>query len=204
MNVTTSEYYAAFSSYGLAISGAVAALPLLSLALKDAVSSYAFPPLGGIEGPARLGACGFCAFATYIVFLLWNGAQPNALRKRAGILFVSALVLFVGYLAAYHGFVRTIEIPAQHSSLTVSVGFTRTEGAKRAFGPEISDEEMLRDRGMTEEEIKALWTGPSIVIARLTLLILYLACAACLVGLFSLGALKHAVEQKAKIEKTTV
>lgn len=198
MSVTTSEYYGAFSSYGLAISGVVAALPFVSLLFRDAVSSYAFPPLGDIGGPARLGACAFCVFATYLVFLLWNDSPPTVIQKRAGILFILAIVLFVAYLTAYHRFVKVIKIPAQHSAVTVSVGFKRTDGARQTFAPTASDEEMLRDRGMTEEEIEGLWTGWSVLIARLALLLSYLGCAVCLVGLFSLGALKHATEQKEK------
>jgi hypothetical protein len=196
VKVTTSEYYEAFTGFGFAISGVVAALPFISLVLRDAVSSYAFPPLGGIEGLARVGVCAFSVFSTYLVFLLWNGLKPDVLGKRAGGLFIAGVAFFFCYIAAYHGFVRRIEIPAQRSAVTVSVGFSRAPEARRLFPPTISDEEMLRERGMTEEEIRGLWTGRSLLLARLSLLFSYLGCAVSLVGFFSIGALKHATEVK--------
>jgi hypothetical protein len=171
----------------------VIALPYLSKILPEPVGPYLFPPLGDIEGIARLGAFIFSTLTTYLVFICAKDSALNKVPKRTVILFVIAVALFLGYFSASYRFIRVVSIPSEHRAIAVSVGFERTDFARRNFSSS-SDIEMLRDRGLVEEEIERLWTVRSLLSARLTLYLCYLGCVMSLVGFLSFGALQHALE----------
>jgi hypothetical protein len=91
-------------------------------------------------------------------------------------------------------FVRAIPEVNQADHI-VSVGYKRTEFAKSTLG-DASDEEMLRDRGLTDEDIRSLWTTRSLSLSRLLLFVSCMGCTLSLVALASLGVLLQARESK--------
>lgn len=128
--------------------------------------------------------------ATYVVYLL-QGSSESSRRKLTLILWLFAFIACALYLAAATRFVRIISIPTLHDSVAVSVGFERTTFAK-ALG-EASDFDLLRLRGPQEEEIQKLWTFRSLTLSRLALWTFYCGVVSAFAGIFSLGALEHAL-----------
>jgi hypothetical protein len=95
-------------------------------------------------------------------------------------MFIASMIL---YEYSFTRFVRRVEIPSRNESVLVSIGTQRTEFATKNF-PGNTDLEMLKQRGLGEEEVEKLWTLNSISLARLLLWAPY-----CGLFLFSLAAL---------------
>ena len=168
------EYYKSFRSVLGGLTALVAASPLLSEALPSEVSRHFFPPLGQIESSARIGAVAFAVLATYVAYFFDSG---NASTKVV-IAALLGLVCFVVFLALSSRLVRTIDVPSQGATVAVSVGFERSNFAKKNF-PNDTDWEMLRARGMSDEEIEKLWTPNSVIAGRLAL---WLSCVGFVVA----------------------
>ena len=158
--------------------------------LPNSVGGYAFPPLGEIDYFARFATIGFIFVATYVIYLLRNSSESSR-RRLTLILWLFAFIGCALYLAAATRFVKIVPIPTLHDSIVVSVGFERTPFAK-ALG-ESSDFDLLRLRSPQEEEIQKLWTFRSLTLARLALWTFYCGVVSAFVGIFSLGALEHAL-----------
>jgi hypothetical protein len=160
------QYYK--SARGLSTAIAAVFLPFASKIVGENAATYLFPPLGSMDGPARVGLVALCLGVSLgVYFLVAVNPVKSPTRMIWSALLVSAVCLFA-YLAFYDAFIHRVEIPSRGTSLYVSVGYQRTEFAKQTFGS-ASDEEMLRARGPSEEEIRRLWTRQSLIIARLGL-----------------------------------
>jgi hypothetical protein len=182
--VSLKQYY--LSARGLSTAVAAVALPFASKIVSSESSAYLFPPLGNMDGIARVGLLALCLGVSVGVYFLVAARPPKSPSRIVwGALFLAAICL-LAYLSAYQRFVRRIDIPTRETSLYVSVGYQRTAFADQTF-PSASDGEMLRARGASEEEIGRLWTEKSLIIARL---LLYLSCSLAtlaLLFLFSFG-----------------
>jgi len=165
------QYYT--SARGLITAVAAVALPFASKVVGPDAGSYVFPPLGGMDGIARLGLVLLCLSVSIGVYFL-AVVQP---RKSSSALIwttiLVAIICLIAYLAAYQRFVRRIDIPAKEATVHVSIGYRRTQFANQTFDSG-SDWEMLEARGTNEEEIERLWAVESVIVARLAL---YLSCA---------------------------
>ncbi len=192
--LTFGNYYKRFMNIRGVIAVLVGSFPATSRFLSNDSSRYIFPPLGQTETPARI-IIGLLVLAvTYIVFFEKEAPFIGSARSRRRALLLTVVLALLGfciYLVSNLLWVREVVIPAQHSSVLVSVGFQRTAFAKSTFGSS-SDEEMLRNRGTTEEEIRKLWTLGSIVLVRIALFLSYASGLLLLVGTLSLGALYEA------------
>jgi hypothetical protein len=170
MTLSLKQYYA--SARGISTAIAAAAVPFASKIVGPETSAVLFPPLGNMEGVARLGFLALCiAVSLGVYFLVATQSLPSPAR----VIWCALLIAFVAlavYLVAYQSFVRRIDIPSRGDSVYVSIGYERTQFAIDTFG-NASDYEMLKARGPNEEEISHLWTLKSIIIARLTL---YFSC----------------------------
>lgn len=185
--ITASQYYRSFKSLSGVLASAATASPLLSLLLPGGSASYVFPPLGIADAPARFGTVSLALAVTYLVFFsrgLWRHKDFWVITSAVG-LSVLSLVL---YLTLYMRFVRTIDIPSKGTSISVTVGYERTDFAKSTFGSD-TDWEILRQRGTEEEEIWRLWTTRSILLARLGLYTSHCGFILLLVAAFSRGVL---------------
>jgi len=169
------------------MAGIFSAIPLLSKLVPDGYAAYGFPPLGSLDGPARIGTVVLALAATYFAFFA-RAASPSGDRKRIAAAIVLALVCLCLYFGLFLRFVRNIEIPTKNISVQVSVGYERTDFANANFGSE-SDWEILRARGTGEEEIWRLWTAKSLLVCRLSLYIAYSIVIFCLVTAFSWGVI---------------
>jgi hypothetical protein len=183
--ISLRRYYHSFKSLSGLLAGTVAALPLLSRLLPDDGRAYAFPPLGDIEGPARIGTVVLAIAFTYAAYFSRQPKIKMRIRRVSGLVALAALC-FLSYLILSVQFVRRIEIPSRGASVFLSVGYDRTEFAIATFGP-ATDEEMLRQRGPDEEQTRRLWTPKSVAIVRLSLFGSYLGSILALVFAFSVG-----------------
>jgi hypothetical protein len=188
-SVTLVKYYKSFRSTFGVMAGVFSTVPLWSRLLPDTFSSYVFPPVGSIEGPARIGAAVTALAFTYFAF--FAGAPPGRMnRKRIACAIIFAPVCLFAYLAFYFCFVREIEIPAKGTSVQVSVGYERTPFALKTFDSE-SDWDLLEARGFGEEDIQKLWTAKSLLVSRLSLVITYCLFIISLTVAFSWGVLEQ-------------
>jgi hypothetical protein len=174
-----------FRSASGIVAATIAALPVVSKMLPDTAGAYAFPPLGSIDVPARIATVVLAGAVTYVAYFS-IGVTARSRFRRVAVPFVVAAFCVIFYLAASLWFVRRIDIPAIGKSVLVSVGYKRTEFAVTTFGS-ATDEEMLRQRGPDEEQIRKLWTPASVLIARLTLFTFYCGSVLTLVYAFSVG-----------------
>lgn len=189
--ISITEYYRSFVSTLGALAGLVAASPLFSEYLPTHFSRHIFPPLGQTELLARSGAVVFAILATYVAFFIGS----EGVKFRVVISASLALVCFIVFWALSSRLVRTIDIPSQGSAVTVSVGFERSEFAKNNFAND-SDWEVLRQRGMSDEEINKVWTPNSVMTSRFAL---WTSCVGFVVGsvlALSFGVFAQAVALK--------
>lgn len=127
-----------------------------------------------------------CLGVSVGVYFLVAAQPPKSPSKVIWTALVFAAVCLLAYLSAYERFVRRVDIPTRGTSVYVSVGYQRTAFADQTFGS-ASDWEMLRARGISEEEIDRLWTEKSLIVARF---LLYSSCSLttlALLFLFSFG-----------------
>lgn len=189
--LTVRAYYKRYLSlYGL-MSAAIGGLPILSKLLPEGWGGYVFPPLGD-QGPIFRGAALIlCALVTLIVYFAYPRYARYDKRERVRTLLLTAIVSVLGVMAFFilsQRFVRHIAVPTRNVELVVSVGYERTDFAQKTFGP-ATDWELLRYRGINEEEIQRLWTSRSIILVRLGLFVSYMAFLIGALSCTSLGVL---------------
>jgi hypothetical protein len=170
-----------------AASGTV--LPLIPKLKPGSWTEYLLAPLGSVDNVARFLFAVLCVAVTYLVYFFFRG-QSRPARKKIFLLLLLIIPVFCLclYLICCLLFIRKIDIPTLGRSVYVSVGYQRSDFALQTFGS-ITDEEMLRQRGLEEEEIRKLWTPFSILIARLALFVCWGGFALSLIAGLSLGVL---------------
>jgi len=103
------------------------------------------------------------------------------------------LILFASFLIFFywsHVAVRSILLPDRNKTIYVIVGTERTQFAKTNFTDTHSDEDLLRNIGYLDEDIRRLWTQKSINLCRLYVAGSYFLTLLCLTAIFSVGVLK--------------
>ncbi len=190
-SISIVEYYKSFVSILGSLAGLFAASPLFSGYLPTKLSPYIFPPLGQLEWSARVGTVVFAVLATFVGFFYGS----DTAKKRVAIAASLALGFFVVFLTFSSRLDRTINIPSEGSAVTVSVGFERSEFAKSNFAND-TDWEMLRQRGVSDEEIEKLWTPISVIASRLALWISCLGFVVASVLALSFGVFAQAAAKK--------
>ena len=175
-------YYKNFKSVWGALAGATGCYVIIS-ALFPANVSYGFPPMG--DGTIVC-LVGFVLLFVALTFLSFHITSRAVRRNLIVWSIIAAFPALAAYAVCHWKFVRKVDIPAISSSALVSVGYERTTFAQKNF-KEVSDWEMLRQRGPYEEQIWGLWTTRSIILARLSLLTSFFLFTAALVLAFSLG-----------------
>ena len=175
--MTLKEYYKHFLSIWGAVTAALAGLPLIALIhFPGDVGRYAFPPLGDVENWLRVLTVAVALVITFPAYFTkgWDFFSSKSGRSKFiwKIVIISFLWLVV-YGILMISFVRNISIPSSHHEWITTVGYERTPFAQQNFG-QLSDWEMLRRRGLEEEQIWSLWSKTSILIVRGGLWISYL------------------------------
>ncbi|HZW93856.1 MAG TPA: hypothetical protein VFF64_12970 [Candidatus Eremiobacteraceae bacterium] len=184
-STTLRSYYQSFKSASGIIAGIVVASPYISRVLPAGLGSYVFPPLGGVEEVARAALVAMALAATFGVYF-WTSSSAATEPRAVTVTLVVAAVLFLVYFGLHLRFVRRVDIPALGTGAYVSIGYERTAFAKANFDS-ASDEDLLRSRGLDDEQVRLLWTTSSLIVARLLLYVAYCLCVLTLVVAFSLG-----------------
>jgi len=168
------DYYKHYLGIFGVLTTIVGATPLIALFVKSDWASYLFPPLGGIETFLKIATLILIVLLTLIIFFVkdvsLSKSKRGRLKVQVGLLLLSIFGL-VSFGVLYLLVVEDLEIPGK-GRISVSIGYDRTEFAKKNFEGE-TDKEMLEQRGLTDEEVFRLWTASSIIISRLALLISY-------------------------------
>lgn len=170
--LSVGAYYKAFRGFGGFATAVLTAVPIASELTKGTVSAVLFPPVSAaykLPTVLVIFALTFAIFACQ--YFKWT-QSADARAKAAWIAFGATVVGFVAYVVCYSRFVR--ELPAADGPQYVSVGFERKDFSDPHLRDASDDYELLRYRGLKDADIESLWTFPSIVIARLALLLSYL------------------------------
>ena len=186
------RYYS--SVRGLVTAIAAVALPYASKIVGTESAAFVFPPLGAMDGVARLVFLALCLGVSLGVYFLVAGDPPRRTSRVIWVSMLGAIVCACAYLAAYQRFVVRVDIPSRETSVHVSVGYERTPFSAQVFGS-ASDREMLRTRGTDEEEIERLWTMQSIIVARLALYLSFVLTSLAFLFIFSF-AVAHDVSSQ--------
>jgi hypothetical protein len=187
---TLRRYYSSFKSISGILAGIVAASPYISKVVPVEIGAYSFPPLGDVDPIARVSVVIF-AFATTFGVYFWKMKSRKSAGRIVGLAFALSALAFCLYMGVHLRVVRRIDIPSLDAVVYVSIGYERTAFAQGLFGGS-SDEDLLRARGIEDEQIRLLWTIKSLVLARLVLYLTYLLFIVSLVGAFSIGVADYA------------
>lgn len=167
----------------------ILACPLIALLPIDPIK-YLFPSLGDAENTLRILSVLIALIVTVPMYLMKERAFFNSKRGRSNFVWAIFICGFVGlvvYGILTFAFVRHVPIPTGpegHEEWIASVGYKRTSFAKTHFG-QLSDWEMLRKRGLEEEQIWQLWSKRSILIVRGSLWISYMLVLTSFTGAIS-------------------
>lgn len=193
-DVSIAKYYKNFWSLQGLLAGAFGVLPSAS---GFFVPGVIFPPLGDQTVLAQCFIVIFSVAVTFLVFLMHGITKTRA--TRLGFALVGASVIsFCVFFWLHSKFVRTIEIPSVDKQEIVSIGYRRTEFADKTF-PNVTDVEVLKSRGFSEDEITNLWTRDSVIVARLALFLAFAGTVLPLVGAGSLGVLLRTRETESEV-----
>lgn len=193
------DYYKHFKSVLGAFAGLLTLLPLGDLLTSNA---YLFPPLDGeaMEKFAAVATVVFSLATTFLVFF----AKDTSLSKPGfgrmitlGLLVVGAVLSLGFHIASHTIFVRIVEIPAKKETITVSVGNKRNADIPPRYKL-MSDEEMLRDHGVTEDTIRLLFDSNSLLVGRACLYFSYASTVILLVAFCSFGVLFDLIDKNSK------
>lgn len=199
--LTVKGYYKHYLSIYGVLSVLIGSFPLLSKLLPGGWSGYLFPPLGDQSPLVRVATLILGALVTLVVYFSKDHLASINRNGRIWTLFATITLSLIGLVSFFilsQRFVRSIMIPSKSTEIIVSVGYERTEFAQKNFGA-ATDWELLRYRGLNEEEVQRLWTPQSIIIARLGLFVSYLVFLMSAVASSSLGVLLEALRHGAQL-----
>lgn len=149
--------------------GGLAFFPPLIALLPFEWTMYIFPPLGDFTVTAQIGLIPFILAAVFCAYLLIGIRWLRAIVVGSALFSLCSFVLFLSLASR---FIRKVDDPAHKTFMMVSIGYERAEYANQEFKGK-TDWEMLRSRGLLEEEIQNLWTPRSIQLARTGLIASY-------------------------------
>ena len=188
MPITIKAYYRAHKSLFGYLAGFIGATPVLSSLLPDDWASFLFPPLDNVfKSVAVL----LVVLTSVVIFRMSDSSlvRNPAMRPRLQVsLLLIVLLGASGYVLARAAFVRVVERPSLGDVVTAVVGYERTPFAIKAF-PNSSDWDILRGRGITDEEIFENWTTTSVIVARLSVFLSYTLLLIAAIAILSLEVL---------------
>jgi hypothetical protein len=155
---------------------ALGAVPLPIIGTLSKKLPIIWPPLGSIEF--------FAASSATILVWVFGEKVPSLITtqaKRKAYAFASlilAVLSLLGYVILLSRFVPKVDTPFDGVQYR-SIGYERTAAAKKLF-PESSDEEILKEAGMTDADIKQMWTPESVDNIRILLFCSYATLLATL------------------------
>jgi hypothetical protein len=194
--LSVTEYYKHFWSLFGALTTILGISPLSALVDPH---YHIFPPMGGgsLEKLLVAVSLGASIATSLFVYVTRNIFTTGALGRRIGALMVVGLagIVSLGFYIKWHvEFVRDVRIPARKQVITVSVGAHRRGDDPKEYA-KMSDEEMLRDGGVTEDSVRRLFTMESITKARVWLYLSYLITMIMFVAFGSFVVLFSALDE---------
>jgi hypothetical protein len=167
------------TSVGL-LGGLGAALPIVSFFPNEA--AYCFPPVGDLTPVARVGC-----IAIVLIIICCGYIGVGAIRGLkvciivSAILAITAAVIYISFALQY-----VLKIQTPNSFVLVSIGSKETDFARRTFTNGESAWDMVKMRGLSDDQIKKIWTPDSVRDNQLKLLFSYVIAAACWTLVFAL------------------
>jgi len=165
------EYYKGFASLSGLMTGILTAVPIVGELTGGTVSATLFPPVGSAFRLPTLLVIIVLTIAIYGTHTATWIQSASRRRRALWIAFGSALPGLLIYVASYSRFVR--ELPGKDEPHYVAVGFERRNFTDQHLR-DGSDWDLLRYRGLTDEDIQFWWTQRSIIVARIVLVFSYL------------------------------
>jgi hypothetical protein len=157
-----------------------AALPIVSTAPGN-LPAFLFPPLGDLTPVARI----VCVIAVLIVICCgYIGVGVMRLKQWIALATLLALITLFAYF--YFSLQYVLKISTPQSVFLVSIGSEETAFAKKTFINGESPWEMVKSRGLDDEQIMKIWTPQSVYANRLKLFLTYLLTAIFWALIFSL------------------
>lgn len=154
------------------------AIPVASTVLPDSLGVYVFPPLGNIEGFAKVFS--ILAFFLAVFFSYHYGLSERfAIKNQRIKALVRCLIAFFlsgfVFVVLTNAFVKIVVI-GKDKEVAVSVGFERRAEIASSVLKDANDEEILKRNGFEESSIHEVWTIRSLVVVRAGLFISYFLC----------------------------
>lgn len=171
---------------------AIGLLPIVAKLLPEDWSHYVFPPLDDVFRFIAVLLAGLVTLGLFFVKDVPLAKSRTGRLKVLALTFVLAILGGCLYLAAHYRFVRAIDIPSLSKTVSVTVGFERSDFG-RTISPGASDWDLLRLRGTSEEEVRRLWTANSVLLARLALFTSFLLVLLAATAMGSLAVLFDAL-----------
>jgi hypothetical protein len=167
-------------SFG-ALSSLGAVLPIASFWPAD-WAAYLFPPLGDLTPIARV----LCVIAVLVV--IGGGYVGVGLAGLKKWIVLGAILTLIGASAhIYYSLQYVLKINTPDSFYLVSVGSDRTDFANHTFAKDESPWNMVKQRGLSDEDITKIWTRESVRNNRLKLFFSYLMTAVFWASVFALA-----------------
>ena len=167
------------TSIGL-LGGLGAALPIVSLFPNEA--AYCFPPVGDLTPIARVGC-----IAIVLIVICCGYIGVGATRRLKMVIVIAAIfaiVAAVTYMSLALQYILKIETP--NSFVLVSIGSQKTDFAKKTFTGDDSPWDMVKSRGLGDDQVMKLWTPKSVYTNRFMLLLSYIVTIVCWALMFAL------------------
>jgi hypothetical protein len=186
--VTIKAYYRAHRSLFGYLAGFVGVTPVLSKLLPDSLASFIFPPL---NDTFRFLSLLIVVLTSVVIFRFSDSSFVRNVPLRPKLQIGLLLIVVLGasaYVAAHGAFVRVVDRPSQGDTVTTVVGYERTPFAMREFAV-ASDWDVLRNRGVTDEEVFRSWTMTSVIVARVSLFLSYALVLIASIALLSFEVL---------------
>jgi hypothetical protein len=166
------DYYKGFRSTSGVMTGILTAVPIVGEITKGTVSATLFPPVGWAFALPTLLVIVVLTTAIYGTHTATWIQSAGRRRRVLWFAFGAALPGLAIYIASYSRFVRELPVKDEEPHY-VAVGFER----RNFTDPHLrdgSDWDLLRYRGLSDEDVQFLWTQRSIIIARIVLVMSYL------------------------------
>jgi hypothetical protein len=159
--------------------GAVTVAPVLASPLRSHIVETSrqsppllWPPVGGMTVYAA-------PLASLVIGLFGWGFSKRLKKNTAANLRTAGLVVAILSLLSFSylllGFVKEV-FPPSGGVQYRSIGFDRTDAAKRVFPSTMPDVEVLKAVGLDDGSIESAWTPTSVLLVRLGLLATYILC----------------------------
>lgn len=193
--LTINEYYKQFVSVLGASAVGIGSIPFISSLFDNNLKVLQFPPIGDYTIACKI-MLGFILVATSLIILFLQNTRfvlnDSYRLKSLIVLFFIVLISFSLNTALSSAFVKRIN-PLENEYLLVSIGYEKTDFAKKNLLDYTDYEILEKVRGFTEADIQKVWTKTSLIITRLSLLLSYSLFFVSAISILCISILSNAL-----------